>query len=85
MIAGRNSAQTSLRLPDGMRPLLASRAARNGRSMNSEIVQILDCALRSATATTGEGLPTQPPSSPLTAPPCRAVPSTSSVRSAADD
>lgn len=31
----------NLRLPDGMRDAIAERAKRNGRSMNSEIVQIL--------------------------------------------
>ncbi|MEQ9721307.1 Arc family DNA-binding protein [Yersinia alsatica] len=30
-----------LRLPDGMREAIAERAKKNGRSMNSEIVQIL--------------------------------------------
>lgn len=53
MITGRQSFQTSLRLPDGMHPLLSERAERNGRSLNSEIVQILYSALRSATAATG--------------------------------
>ncbi|EKQ0220249.1 Arc family DNA-binding protein, partial [Escherichia coli] len=30
-----------VRFPDGMRDAIAERAKRNGRSMNSEIVQIL--------------------------------------------
>ncbi|HGK3768728.1 TPA: Arc family DNA-binding protein [Klebsiella pneumoniae] len=34
-----------LRFPDGMREAIAERAKRNGRSMNSEIVQILQDAL----------------------------------------
>lgn len=34
-----------LRLPDGMRNAVAEQAKRNGRSMNSEIVQILQDAL----------------------------------------
>lgn len=34
-----------LRFPDGMRDAIAERAKRNGRSMNSEIVQILEDAL----------------------------------------
>ncbi|EIX9798243.1 Arc family DNA-binding protein [Klebsiella pneumoniae] len=34
-----------LRFPDGMRDAIAERAKRNGRSMNSEIVQILQDAL----------------------------------------
>lgn len=35
----------NLRLPDGMRDAIAERAKTNGRSMNSEIVQILQEAL----------------------------------------
>lgn len=35
----------NLRFPDGMRDAIADRAKRNGRSMNSEIVQILQDAL----------------------------------------
>ncbi|HIH1546005.1 TPA: Arc family DNA-binding protein [Salmonella enterica] len=35
----------NLRFPDGMRDAVAERAKRNGRSMNSEIVQILGDAL----------------------------------------
>lgn len=34
-----------VRLPDGMRDQIAKRADENGRSMNSEIVQILQDAL----------------------------------------
>ncbi|MCT8353937.1 Arc family DNA-binding protein [Photorhabdus kayaii] len=34
-----------LRLPDGMREAIAERAKENGRSMNSEIVQILQDTL----------------------------------------
>ncbi len=34
-----------VRFPDGMRDAIAERAKRNGRSMNSEIVQILEDAL----------------------------------------
>ncbi|MBL5911222.1 Arc family DNA-binding protein [Enterobacter asburiae] len=34
-----------LRFPDGMRDAIAARAKSNGRSMNSEIVQILQDAL----------------------------------------
>ncbi|HEK0789594.1 TPA: Arc family DNA-binding protein [Proteus mirabilis] len=36
-----------VRLPDGMRDQIAKRADENGRSMNSEIVQILQDALES--------------------------------------
>ena len=35
----------TVRMPDGMRSAIAERAKRNGRSMNSEIVQILEDAL----------------------------------------
>lgn len=38
-----------LRFPDGMRDAIAERAKRNGRSMNSEIVQILEDALETKT------------------------------------
>lgn len=37
----------TVRFPDGMRPALAQRAENNERSMNSEIIQILDNALNS--------------------------------------
>ncbi|KFX20809.1 Arc family DNA-binding protein [Pectobacterium betavasculorum] len=35
----------TVRMPDGMRDAIAERAKKNGRSMNSEIVQILQDAL----------------------------------------
>jgi len=35
-----------LRFPDGMRDAIADRAKENGRSMNSEIIQILEDTLR---------------------------------------
>ncbi|EOY4003862.1 Arc family DNA-binding protein [Klebsiella pneumoniae] len=35
----------NLRFPDGMRDAIAERAKRNGRSMNSEIVNIIEDAL----------------------------------------
>ncbi|HFD7095715.1 MULTISPECIES: Arc family DNA-binding protein [Klebsiella] len=35
----------TVRMPDGMRDAIAERAKRNGRSMNSEIVQILQDAI----------------------------------------
>ncbi|WP_145568935.1 Arc family DNA-binding protein [Yersinia mollaretii] len=35
----------TVRMPDGMRDAIADRARKNGRSMNSEIVQILQDAL----------------------------------------
>ncbi|EIX9196018.1 TPA: Arc family DNA-binding protein [Klebsiella pneumoniae] len=34
-----------LRFPDGMRDAIAERAKRNGRSMNSEIIQIIEDVL----------------------------------------
>lgn len=40
-----------LRFPDGMRDAIAERAKANGRSMNSEIVQILQDALDGRTST----------------------------------
>jgi plasmid stability protein len=43
----------NIRLPAGMRDAIAERAKRNGRSMNSEIVQILEDALN-AENTLGE-------------------------------
>jgi plasmid stability protein len=35
----------NLRFPDGMRDAIAERAKANGRSMNSEIIQILEDAI----------------------------------------
>lgn len=43
-----------LRLPEGMRESIAERAKENGRSMNSEIVQILQDALESGNRTDEE-------------------------------
>ncbi|QXF35249.1 DNA-binding protein [Photorhabdus luminescens] len=41
-----------LRLPDGMREAIAERAKENGRSMNSEIVQMIqDCLDRKSQET----------------------------------
>lgn len=61
MIVSRDGEQVHIRVPRGMREALAKRAAGNGRAMNSEIVQILDCALRSAAATTGASLQADTP------------------------
>lgn len=36
----------NLRFPDGMREAIAERARRNRRSMNTEIIMILEAALR---------------------------------------
>lgn len=46
----------NLRFPDGMRDAIAERAKANGRSMNSEIVQILEDALSSETPSEDESL-----------------------------
>ncbi|WP_416407853.1 Arc family DNA-binding protein [Agrobacterium rosae] len=42
---GRGSDQFPLRFPDGMREQLKERAETNGRSMNSEIVALLESAV----------------------------------------
>ncbi|GKW25997.1 hypothetical protein PEC311524_35910 [Pectobacterium carotovorum subsp. carotovorum] len=39
----------NLRFPDGMRDAIAERAKRNGRSMNTEIIMILEEALKADT------------------------------------
>lgn len=39
----------TVRFPDGMRDVVAERAKRNGRSMNSEIIQILHDSLVGST------------------------------------
>ncbi|EIV4892174.1 Arc family DNA-binding protein [Salmonella enterica] len=43
-----------LRFPDGMRDIIAERAKSNGRSMNSEIVQILQDAIDGDKLTTSD-------------------------------
>ncbi|MCW2484858.1 Arc family DNA-binding protein [Candidatus Symbiopectobacterium sp. NZEC127] len=55
----------NLRFPDGMRKAIAERAKRNRRSMNTEIIMILEEALRSDntntyTEYTGEVIITDP-------------------------
>ncbi len=40
--AGRGAAQFSLRLPDGLRNKIKQSAEKNNRSMNSEIINILE-------------------------------------------
>ncbi|ECC3465976.1 Arc family DNA-binding protein [Salmonella enterica subsp. enterica] len=42
----KNYDKFNLRFPDGMRSAIAVRAKSNGRSMNAEIIQILDNALK---------------------------------------
>lgn len=57
MIVSRDGEQVHIRVPRGMRQALADRASANGRAMNSEIVQILNRALREGVAaTTGDQL-----------------------------
>lgn len=46
----------TVRFPDGLRDAIADRAKRNGRSMNSEIVQILEDAVSSESLPNGENL-----------------------------
>lgn len=46
----------TVRFPDGLRDAIADRAKRNGRSMNSEIVQILEDAVSSESLPCGENL-----------------------------
>lgn len=53
--------KTLVRFPVGMMPRLKEDAARAHRSMNKQIIFLLERALRSATATTGEGLDNSPP------------------------
>ena len=48
-----------LRLPDGWRDVIKARAARNRRSMNSEILAALECVV--SAAATGEGLGNRAP------------------------
>lgn len=45
-VPSRGSDQFQLRLPDGLRPRIAHLAKRNLRSMNSEIVFLLEKAIR---------------------------------------
>lgn len=42
----KNYDKFNLRFPDGMRDAIAVRAKSNGRSMNAEIIQIIDNALK---------------------------------------
>ncbi|EFO0487810.1 Arc family DNA-binding protein [Escherichia coli] len=46
----------TVRMPGGMRSAIAERAKRNGRSMNSEIVQILEDALSSDVSSVDKSL-----------------------------
>jgi len=45
MAKGVSTAPTTVRIPERLRNALAERASRNGRSVNSEIVMILQAAM----------------------------------------
>ena len=49
-----------LRLPEGMRDAIAERAKANGRSMNSEITQIIEDALNTEVISWNESLAPKP-------------------------
>lgn len=48
---GRRSDGFMLRMPDGMRDQIKENAAKNRRSMNAEIITILETAMGGATET----------------------------------
>ncbi|ANK84461.1 MULTISPECIES: Arc family DNA-binding protein [unclassified Rhizobium] len=50
-LSSRRSDQFNLRMPDGMRDALKAMAAENRRSINSEIVTILEKQIRSSAET----------------------------------
>ncbi|MDU4001448.1 Arc family DNA-binding protein [Pluralibacter gergoviae] len=50
----------TVRFPDGLRDAIAERAKANGRSMNSEIVQILEDALNAKVIAWDESLSPKP-------------------------
>ncbi|WP_168319262.1 Arc family DNA-binding protein [Rhizobium leguminosarum] len=50
-LVARRSDQFNLRLPEGMRDLLKEIAAENRRSINSEIVTMLERQIRSTAGT----------------------------------
>ena len=49
-IASKNADQYMFRLPPGLRDQVARRAAENGRSMNTEIIDAIENHLRGLTA-----------------------------------
>lgn len=65
MIVPKGSDQIALRLPPGLRDAVKAAAKANGRSMNSEVIQILDRALRSAATATGAKFGDQTPAAAL--------------------
>lgn len=56
MYPSQQAERFQVRLPEGLRDALKMRAAANRRSTNAEIVLMLERALASATAATGETL-----------------------------
>lgn len=54
MYPSQSADKLMLRFPDGMRPRLKAIAAMNRRSMNAEIILMLERALSSANAATGD-------------------------------
>lgn len=54
-----------LRMPDGYRQQLKIRAAVNRRSMNAEIISMIDRVLRDAPEATGEGFADTTPAASL--------------------
>lgn len=56
MKAGRGSDQFPLRLPDGLRDHIKVSAERNGRSMNSEIIALLEQAYSARPGTVVDNL-----------------------------
>lgn len=57
----RTDDQFVIRMPNGMRPAITARAQTNRRSMNSEIVLILERALREGEMTTAGNSPDKRP------------------------
>ncbi|MCZ4270881.1 Arc family DNA-binding protein [Maritalea porphyrae] len=60
--AGRGADQYIVRFPIGMRDDIKMQAKRNRRSMNAEIVTLLERALAGSGAVEGEGLDSNTPS-----------------------
>ena len=55
MAPSRTADKFMLRMPDGMRDYIADRARATRRSMNAEILVLLESAIGRGKATTGEG------------------------------
>lgn len=56
MIVGRKSDQFSLRLPSGLRDHIKAAARAGGRSMNTEIVMILEKVLEASASRNDDGV-----------------------------